>query len=146
MTAETVIALGVAALALVAAAVAFVQISGIRRKLSAVPADGDVFETWSYETERPMSLELLREMIRLRLPGAVYRCKGIVYADEDPDTRMVLQTVGRRSEIEPFDGWGERPPRTRVVAIGARGGFDARELQAAFDGCVATEVVARQSR
>jgi G3E family GTPase len=38
-----------------------------------------LFDTWSYETDRPMALEALRETLR-KLPGSVYRAKGVVHS------------------------------------------------------------------
>jgi len=96
-----------------------------------------VFSTWSYETDRPLELEVLRETMR-RLPGTVYRAKGVVYATDVPDRRAVLQVVGRRVDIAVQDAWGEHPPRTRIVAIGAAGGIDASELEDALTSCVST--------
>ena len=98
---------------------------------------GDDFETCSYESDRPLSLAALEEMVRRELPGTVYRCKGIVYTADDPDTRVALQTVGRRSEIKTLDRWGARVARTRIVAIGAPGTLDADALRSAFDACQA---------
>ncbi len=94
-----------------------------------------MFETWSYESDRAMSLEALRKMVQRELPASVYRCKGIVFAADSPDKRLVLQVVGRRTEISELDEWGERTPRTQIVAIGAA--IDARELEDKFDGCIA---------
>ena len=78
------------------------------------------FDTWSYESDRPFSIEALREMVRRELPASIYRCKGIVFAADMPDKRFALQAVGRRTEICELDEWGERTPRTQIVAIGAK--------------------------
>ncbi len=94
-----------------------------------------MFETWSYESDRPMSLEALRKMVQRDLPVSVYRCKGIVFAADSPDKRLALQVVGRRTEISELDEWGERTPRTQVVAIGSS--IDAEDLKNKFDVCVA---------
>ena len=40
------------------------------------------FSTWSYESDRPMSLEILKEMIKKELPPEVYRCKGFICSKE----------------------------------------------------------------
>ncbi len=98
---------------------------------------GDVsamFQTWSYESDRPFSLELLRQMVRRELPASVYRCKGIVYTADFPSKRYALQIVGRRTEIAELDEWGERIPRTQIVAIGAA--INAPELSDKFDACI----------
>jgi len=95
---------------------------------------GNMFQTWSYETDRPFSLEALRRMVRRELPASIYRCKGIVYAADYPDKRLTLQAVGRRTEIYELDEWGERTPRTQIVAIGLP--IDAQDLSMKFDACI----------
>jgi G3E family GTPase len=97
---------------------------------------GRAFSTWSFETELPLSLEALNQMIKRKLPGTIYRCKGIVYAAEAPERRAILQVVGRRADVTLEEEWADRIPRTRIVAIGATGGFDDQELQGHFEGCI----------
>jgi G3E family GTPase len=97
------------------------------------------FDTWSYESERPFSLEALKEMVRRQLPAEVYRCKGIVYAADSSDKRLALQAVGRRTEISKLDEWGERTPRSQIVAIGAS--IDGQELKRKFDACLLRDTV-----
>jgi G3E family GTPase len=99
-----------------------------------------VFSTWSYETDRPLVLEALRETMR-RLPGSVYRAKGVVYSADEPKRRAVLQVVGRRVDISIQEEWGPRTPRTQIVAIGARGGVDAGALARVLDSCISPAVV-----
>ena len=101
---------------------------------SAHTAAGDVFDTWSYESDRPFSLETLREMVRRELPASVYRCKGIVFVSDVPDKRIALQIVGRRTEITELDAWGTRTPFTQIVAIGE--GIAGDELTHMFDQCM----------
>jgi G3E family GTPase len=96
-----------------------------------------LFETWSYESDRPMSLESLREMVRKELPASVYRCKGIVFAADSPDKRIALQIVGRRTEISELGEWGDRTPHTQIVAIGAS--INAQQLSNQFDACIARD-------
>jgi G3E family GTPase len=95
---------------------------------------GNMFQTWSYESDRPFSLEALRQMVRRELPASVFRCKGIVYAADDPDRRLTLQVVGRRTETSELDAWGQRTPRSRIVAIGSQ--IDAQDLNDKFDACL----------
>ncbi len=95
---------------------------------------GAMFQTWSYESDRPISLEALRQMVRRELPASIYRCKGIIFAADSSDKRLVLQAVGRRTEISELGGWGERTPRTQIVAIGAA--IDAQKLNAMLDACI----------
>jgi len=103
-----------------------------------------LFDTWSYETDRPFSLVALREMVRRQLPASVYRCKGIVFAADTPGKRVAVQAVGRRTEIVELDDWGERVPRTRIVAIGAE--IDAAALNEQFESCITTRADPRSVR
>jgi G3E family GTPase len=93
------------------------------------------FSTWSYETDRPLSLEALREAAS-KLPVNIYRAKGVIYTTDDPERRAVLQVVGRRVDIALADAWGERTPRTQIVAIGAVAAMDGEALRAAIDRCL----------
>jgi len=96
---------------------------------------GQEFDTWSYETDQPMSLDAIREMAK-KLPGSIYRCKGVVYSVEAPERRAVLQVVGRRSDVSLHDEWSDAQPLTQIVAIGAIGAIDTGDLTALFDKCI----------
>jgi len=101
---------------------------------------GQEFSTWSFETDQPISLDALNEMVKKRLPGNIYRCKGVVYAAEEPTRRAVLQVVGRRSDVSLDEEWGDTKPHTQIVAIGAPGSIDAEALTAEFDACISKTV------
>jgi G3E family GTPase len=101
-----------------------------------------VFSTWSYETDQPLALEALRETLR-KLPGSVYRAKGVVYNIDAPHRRAVLQVVGRRVDISFQEEWGQREPRTRIVAIGAAGSIDASLLEKTFASCISAAATNR---
>lgn len=60
----------------------------------------------------------------------------MVYATEAPNSRAVLQVVCRRADVTIFNAWGERKPRTQIVAIGAYGSIDPEALKAQFDACI----------
>jgi len=94
----------------------------------------EMFETWSFNSDRPFSLEALAHMVRRELPASVYRCKGIVYVDTKPDHRIALQAVGRRTEISVLDSWGDRSRCSRIVAIGRS--LDPDVLTAQFTKCL----------
>jgi len=99
----------------------------------------NAFSTWSYETDRALSLEALRQAAS-RLPANIYRCKGVIHSADAPDRRAVLQVVGKRADISLEDEWGERPPGTRIVVIGVHGTVDGEALRAEFDGCAVAPV------
>ena len=96
-----------------------------------------VFSTWSYETNQPLALEALRETMR-KLPGTVYRAKGVIYAADEPKRRVVLQVVGRRVDISLQEEWGQRVPRTQIVVIGAANSIDANLLEKTIASCIST--------
>src|SRR5262245_24491813 len=60
------------------------------------------FDTWSWETDRPLILEALREAAS-RLPVHVYRAKGVIFTPDAPKRRAVLQVVGKRLGISLQD-------------------------------------------
>ena len=93
-----------------------------------------VFRTWSYETDQPLSLEAVRESAS-KLPASVYRCKGVIHTTEEPGRPVILQVVGKRVDIAAGDEWNGRAPRTRLVVIGADDGMDEAALLEIFDGC-----------
>ena len=90
------------------------------------------FSSFCYESDLPVSLEALREVVR-QLPSEIYRAKGVIYTSDVPERRAVLQVVGKRVDISLWDAWGERPPRTQIVVIGASGGIDTATLRAQFE-------------
>jgi len=100
------------------------------------------FESWSYESDAPLSLEALRDTIK-RLPGSIFRCKGIVHTTED-STPFVIQSVGRRSTFTQTAPDGPQDGVSRIVVIGAAGTVDADDLRRRFDDCIATRESASQ--
>ncbi len=99
------------------------------------PNHSKIFSTWSYQTDQPLVLEPLREMLR-KLPGNVYRAKGVVHSHDAPHRRTVVQVVGRRVDISLQEEWGNRVPRTQIVAIGAPGSLDPIVLEKSFASCI----------
>jgi G3E family GTPase len=97
------------------------------------------FSTWSYETDRPLSLEALRGTAS-QLPVGIYRAKGVIYAADDPKHRVVLHVVGRRVDIRLEDEWRDCRPRTQIVAIGAPGAIDAEVLRNKFEQCISSTI------
>jgi G3E family GTPase len=101
------------------------------------------FDRWSYRAAEPFSLDALRVMVQRELPESVYRCKGVVYAADSPDTRLSLQVVGGRTQITDLDRWQERPRVSEIVAIGTE--IDTRQLNDLFDACLIRNVHASQN-
>jgi G3E family GTPase len=99
---------------------------------------GSIFSTWSYETKHPISLAALQEVAK-KLPGTIYRCKGVIYAAEQPDTRLSLQIVGRRVDVSSLGKWQEKNPMTKIVAIGRSEAISPKDLEERFQSCI-TEI------
>ena len=99
---------------------------------------GHPFSTWSWTCDRPLSLPKLRAVFEA-LPDTVYRAKGIVYIEELPNYRIILQMVGKRSSLIDTGLWGSEPPRSEIVLIGSRDGFDTETLEDLFESCVGSE-------
>ncbi len=95
----------------------------------------EMFSTWSYTTELPLSLESLKETIK-KLPGSIYRCKGIIHITENPQNRFSLQAVGRRTNVENIGKWNGEKPISKIVAIGSPV-VNSQELKEKFDACIA---------
>jgi G3E family GTPase len=98
------------------------------------PGHPHCFDTWSYESDQPLSLDLLRKAAS-KLPARVYRAKGVLRSSEAPERRSVLQIVGKRVNISPGEEWGNQAPRTRIVAIGAAGAMNTGDLAHHFEAC-----------
>ena len=95
------------------------------------------FSAWSYETDQPLDLERLRATMK-KLPGNIYRAKGVVYTADAPHQRTILQVVGRRVDVSLHEEWGERTPYTKIVAIGAAGTLDAALLEQTLASCTSS--------
>jgi G3E family GTPase len=96
---------------------------------------GAALSTWSYQNDEPLSLEALRETAK-KPPAGIYRCKGAIHSTDAPERRSVLQVVGKRVDLALESEWGDRIPRTQIVAIGAEGAVDGEALRDRFDLCV----------
>ncbi|MDE0142741.1 MAG: GTP-binding protein [Caldilineaceae bacterium] len=99
-----------------------------------------VFSTWSWTTEKPLSLKALRGMFE-ELPKTIYRAKGVVQLHEMPDNGMILQMVGKRASLTLADEWGDEPPRTQIVMIASHGGLDVEGLRTQLEACIVADTL-----
>lgn len=67
----------------------------------------------------PMSRAAFEELAREQM-GLAIRAKGHVALSDAPEVRHLYQKVGRRWTLVADGGWGEEPPRTRIVTIRIR--------------------------
>jgi len=91
------------------------------------------FVSWVYRRERPFTERSLEECIA-DLPESVYRVKGFVYTVGHPLHRVLVQAVGMRSDITPFDKWNAADPGSTLVIIASRA-TDRAAVNAALDAC-----------
>lgn len=97
-----------------------------------------VYATWSFTSETPLQPDRVRAAIDA-LPVGIYRAKGLLYVQGEPNRRVVVQVVGRRVEVELGEYWGEAKKRSQFVTIGLRDGVDPDALEASFRACEVEE-------
>jgi G3E family GTPase len=91
------------------------------------------FVSWVYRRERPFGEESLRHCIA-HLPGSVYRIKGFIHTTEHPQHHVLVQAVGMRSDITPFNRMGAADPLSALVIIADKA-VDRAAVDAALDTC-----------
>ena len=82
-----------------------------------------------FATDQPLSLEALADLVKKKLPDSIYRCKGIVYTAEYPARRVILQAVGRRTDVSLEDEWGDRGPYGDGLVLETAGGAERLEFR-----------------
>ena len=97
-----------------------------------------VYSTWSFTSDRPLQPDRVRAALDA-LPVGVYRAKGILHVQGEPNRRVVVQVVGRRIEVELGEHWDGAPKRSKLVTIGLRDGVDPVALEDAFRACEVQE-------
>ena len=93
-----------------------------------------LFDTWTFVLEEPLSLEWFQQLLT-HLPSMVFRAKGFVYTIEEPESRMVVQLVGRRATVSPTRTWGNDQPQTRLVFISRHGTVNYPAIEKALKSC-----------
>ena len=103
------------------------------------PEDHDtVYATWSFTSDRPLQPDRVRAALDA-LPVGIYRAKGLLYVQGEPNRRVVVQVVGRRVEVELGEYWGEAEKRSQFVTIGLRDGVNPEALEASLRACEVEE-------
>ena len=60
----------------------------------------------------------------------------MIHSTDSPSRRAVLQVVGKRVDLTLENAWGDRTPRTQIVAIGARGTLGGKAMREKFARCI----------
>jgi G3E family GTPase len=88
--------------------------------------DGSAYESWSFESDRPLNRVGVERFARAIRPHAL-RAKGTIALSEDPLVRYVFQLTPGTFALEPQDDWGNAPSRSSIVVI-ARGTYGLSTL------------------
>lgn len=91
-----------------------------------------VFGTWDWQSDVPLALSEFRRVIT-QLPKLVFRAKGVVYLQEVPDRRVVLQLVGKHATLTLDKAWGDEQPYSQIVLIGEKEGIHHSNFQSMFE-------------
>lgn len=89
---------------------------------------GNAYQTWTLERGEPLTRADL-ERLAAGLGDDIYRAKGFVQLEEDPEHRHVFQQVGARWTLEIGARWGSQRPYTRLVVIGSPDATDPNHFQ-----------------
>ena len=62
-----------------------------------------------------MLFDIISGVGEVLLLGTIYRCEGVIYAAEKPDTSLSLQIVGCRVDVTSLGKWEEKDSTMKVV-------------------------------
>lgn len=98
---------------------------------------GDMFDTVSWTSEATLDMEAIKIAME-QLPPGVLRFKGFIFVSDKPGTCLLVQMVGRRGTIEPFEEDVD-VTQNELVAIMKKGTITPGAFAAIFDACVSPE-------
>lgn len=76
----------------------------------------DLFKSWNYSSNEPMS-EVEFQQVLNGLPPETVRGKGFLNLKDYPAVRFEFQMVGKTAQVQPKGEWGFQNPRTEIVFI-----------------------------
>ena len=92
------------------------------------------FTSWTYRRDDMFDSARVRAAIS-EMPRSVYRIKGFLLDRDDPDRRQLVQAVGMRGEITPFDEWPSADRTTTLVVIADDRHADRDVVETLLDNC-----------
>ena len=95
----------------------------------------DRFETLSWISDRPVSLQRLQQAIG-RLAPKLARAKGLFEILDQPGRSMVFQLAGGRATLVSGGALAAGVPPTRIVFIAEIGVLSKAEIGRAMEGCI----------
>jgi G3E family GTPase len=103
------------------------------RPMPVVDARAHPFESMVWRSDRPLRRSGFTDTMRA-LAGTVYRAKGFVNFYSYP-LATLYQKVGSFESCLDGGAWGTSTPRSELVLIGTRAGFDREQIARALDAC-----------
>ena len=76
----------------------------------------DLFKSWNYSSNEPMS-EVEFQQVLNELPPETVRGKGFLNLKDYPAVRFEFQMVGKTAQVQPKGEWGFQNPRAEIVFI-----------------------------
>jgi G3E family GTPase len=95
----------------------------------------DKFETWTIARSLPITRKVL-DRFAPSLGEDIYRAKGFVFLQDDPNHRYIYQQVASRWSLETDGAWGNEPRRTQLVVIGRKGATRIEAIDALLENDV----------
>ncbi|MGS0674203.1 CobW family GTP-binding protein [Shewanella sp. 0m-4] len=87
------------------------------------------FDTFSFETDQPLSLQSLYPLLQ-QFSVDAYRMKGILNLIDRPEHRCIFQCTGQRANVTVGEPWDADEKRsTRLVFIAPIGGMDEIQMR-----------------
>jgi G3E family GTPase len=91
-----------------------------------------VFDTWTYISEEEMDLNRLQHVFS-QLPYSVLRVKGFIKTNDNPETKLGFQLVGRRATMADHGSWENGSGQTRLAFISRHGTVNFKEIDDALN-------------
>jgi G3E family GTPase len=92
------------------------------------------FTSWVYRRDGTFNAAAVEAAIA-EMPRSVYRIKGFLHGRDDPDHRLLVQAVGMRADITPFDEWPGDDRPTALVVIADERTVDRELVERLLDDC-----------
>ena len=92
------------------------------------------FVSWVYRRDGMFDAAKVEAAIA-EMPRSVYRIKGFMHGRDEPDHRLLVQAVGMRADITPFDEWGGDDRPTALVIIADERTVDRELVERLLDDC-----------
>ena len=92
------------------------------------------FTSWVYRRDDVFDPAAVAAAIA-EMPRSVYRIKGFLHGRDDPDHRLLVQAVGMRADITPFDEWNGDDRPTALVIIADERTVDRELVERLLDDC-----------